>query len=297
MLGGIYMAQKENFIVTDRLIIDKNSISFDTSIVQISNISSIEIKSPSKKEVSFWAIQILIVGALLLWFGLTKDNEYCAVVGGILMLSFIIYVIWIEYENSDKGERYLFLFLNSGYIYSIYCDDPKFLRRVIGVLRDCMNNRLFGQRIKIDFENCSINNSTISPRNETMTDHRRNFSNNGNIISGQDFWGNNFNVNSNNATNSYNANSFNTEYLSEDDELHLILKDIMDNLFELNDSDRDNLQDIMQDVESEFQTSNLNSERLRNLTTEIARYITIANGIPVLANNLQQLINYICKYL
>lgn len=80
-------------------------------------------------------------------------------------------------------------------------------------------------------------------------------------------------------------------------ELNNIIKGIMDNLSDLDKEDTDKITYAVDMIREELAKSEPKPSRLRNYVTLIAPMFTIANGIPVLANNLQKLINYISPYI
>lgn len=81
-------------------------------------------------------------------------------------------------------------------------------------------------------------------------------------------------------------------------ELDNIIKSIMDNLSELNKKeDADKVRDIVNMAKKELAEPEPKSDRLRRCVTLIAPMLTIANGIPTLANNLQKLMDYITPYI
>lgn len=72
-------------------------------------------------------------------------------------------------------------------------------------------------------------------------------------------------------------------------ELDDIIKDIMDNLKDLDKENADKIADIVELAEDELTKPEPKISRLRNCVALIAPMFTIANGIPTLANNLQRL--------
>lgn len=80
-------------------------------------------------------------------------------------------------------------------------------------------------------------------------------------------------------------------------ELDNIIKGIMENLSGLKKENAENIKDIVDMAKEELEKSEPKVGRLRNCVTLIAPMITIANGFPVLANNLQRLIDYITPYI
>lgn len=80
-------------------------------------------------------------------------------------------------------------------------------------------------------------------------------------------------------------------------ELDIIIKGIMDNLSDLKEEDADEIKDIVDMAKEELSKPEPKTSRLRNCVTLIAPMITIVNGIPILASNLQKLVDYIAPYI
>ena len=80
-------------------------------------------------------------------------------------------------------------------------------------------------------------------------------------------------------------------------ELDNIIKGIMDNLSNLKKEDAEEIKDIIDMAKEELGKPTPKPSRLRNCVTLIAPMLTIANGIPTLANNLQKLVDYIVPYI
>lgn len=77
------------------------------------------------------------------------------------------------------------------------------------------------------------------------------------------------------------------------DKLSKIIQEITGNLSGLKKEDEEEIRDVLDMVKKEFEKPKPSTSRLRNCVTLIAPMITIANGIPNLANNLQRLVDYI----
>lgn len=80
-------------------------------------------------------------------------------------------------------------------------------------------------------------------------------------------------------------------------ELDVIIKAIKDNLSELKKEEADEIIDVVDMAKDELTKPEPKTSRLRNCITLIAPMMTIANGIPVLANNLQKLYEFIMQYI
>lgn len=140
-------------IKTSNFKIENNIISFNDSLLQISNISQIDIAPIPKLKVNLW---IVIIAAVL---GATMISSYPF---GVLMLAVAIgYPICVYLINKNNEEkRFLNISLNSGYMYCIFCSDKKFLKNVRMVIEYCINHH-WTQSINIDFNNCELKNSPL----------------------------------------------------------------------------------------------------------------------------------------
>lgn len=80
-------------------------------------------------------------------------------------------------------------------------------------------------------------------------------------------------------------------------ELDNIIKNIMDSLSYLKKEDVDGIVDVVDMAKEELSKPEPKSNRLRNCITLIAPMMSIANGIPTLAANLQRLQDFIIQYI
>lgn len=80
-------------------------------------------------------------------------------------------------------------------------------------------------------------------------------------------------------------------------ELNLIINAIKDNLSSLKKEEADDIIDVVDMAKEELSKSEPKTSRLRNCISLIAPMITIANGMPVLASNLQKLLDFIMQYI
>lgn len=80
-------------------------------------------------------------------------------------------------------------------------------------------------------------------------------------------------------------------------ELETIIQTIKENLFGLKKDDVDGILDVLEQIKEEMDKSEPKKSRLQNCIKIIAPMITIANGIPVLATNLQKLQDFIIQYI
>ncbi len=81
------------------------------------------------------------------------------------------------------------------------------------------------------------------------------------------------------------------------DGLDGIIKGIMDNFSGLNEEDADSIRDVVEMAKEELAKPEPKAGRLRNCLSLAAQMVTVANGIPALAGNLQKLVDYIKLYI
>lgn len=78
-------------------------------------------------------------------------------------------------------------------------------------------------------------------------------------------------------------------------EFETIIQIIKDNLSGLKKEDADGILDVLEQVKEELAKAEPKKSRLQNCIKIIVPMITIANGIPVLATNLQKLYDFIIR--
>ena len=86
-------------------------------------------------------------------------------VGIILLIIVVSYVCWLLIVNYGSDTKYLYIFLNSGFLYYIICEDEKFLQSVMEVIEYCINHHYI-KNIQIDFNECKLYNSPITVGND-----------------------------------------------------------------------------------------------------------------------------------
>lgn len=141
-------------INTENFKIENNLISFSNSLIQVSNISQVNIAPVPKKKFNFWSLLLLGLGVMLI----QSYSEIQKYIGAMCIVALIAYIFYFFYTNSDK--KYLNIFLNSGNVYCIVCKDSQFLDRVMRVIEYCINNH-YTQSVTIDFNNCRVFNSPV----------------------------------------------------------------------------------------------------------------------------------------
>lgn len=81
------------------------------------------------------------------------------------------------------------------------------------------------------------------------------------------------------------------------DEMDVIIKGIVENLSPLKKEDADSIKDVVDMAREELEKPEPKISRLRSCVTLIAPMITAANGIPILAANLQKFSDYLMTYI
>lgn len=80
-------------------------------------------------------------------------------------------------------------------------------------------------------------------------------------------------------------------------DLDKLIKDINDNLFDVKEEYAEEVRDVVNMAKEELQKSNPNTGRLRNCINLLAPMVTIANGVPIVAGNLQKFLDYIKSFI
>lgn len=80
-------------------------------------------------------------------------------------------------------------------------------------------------------------------------------------------------------------------------ELEIIIKGILDNLSELSEEDAETIEDSIGLIQEELTKPEPKKARISSGIKLIAPMISIANGIPVLADNLQKFVGFVSQYI
>ncbi len=140
---------------------EDNTISFNDSLVQISNISHINIEPVPKPKFQVGFVIVGVIGII----GMIGTSGEIQILGFLLFLFAMIYILYYAINSSDNDNKYLFIYLNSEHVYYIYCEDKKFLEKVMKVMKHCINNHA-KQKIKVDFNQCTLEGVPINIGNE-----------------------------------------------------------------------------------------------------------------------------------
>jgi len=80
-------------------------------------------------------------------------------------------------------------------------------------------------------------------------------------------------------------------------ELDVIIKGIKENLSALNEEDAERVMDAVDTAKEELAKPEPKKGRLKNCISVIVEMVTLANGVPVLVDNLQKLQDFIEKII
>ncbi len=149
-------------INTSNFKIENNIISFNKTLLQISNISHVSAEPAPKKKFNYWAIVLMIIGIFFIGIDISRFLKNIGIFFIIAVIVYVVLLIKFNYENNDM---YLNIFLNSGKVYCIYCHSMEFLEQVMEVIEYCINNHYI-QEINVDFYRCKLSNAPIIIGNE-----------------------------------------------------------------------------------------------------------------------------------
>ena len=152
--------KEEKEIDTPIFKIKENILTFGDNLIQISNISQVSIYPIAKQPIPMYIPIIILIG---MFFISSRGNNMKFM--GFVILGLGIYLGYKLYEkNANRGDI-LRIQLNSGFKFSIICNDKAFLSNVIDVLKDCFNNNK--SIATIDFKNSIV---TIGEQNKVIID-------------------------------------------------------------------------------------------------------------------------------
>lgn len=125
------MENSKKVIETPELKICNNTFVYKNSIVQLSNITDVSVSPMEKSPIPMAAIIMVIAGL----FAFTINASVAVIFLGI-GLAWCAYVV---YQNSNLG-HYLTLHLNSGKNLYFNGKDDEFLKQIMTVIAECMND-------------------------------------------------------------------------------------------------------------------------------------------------------------
>lgn len=154
-------------INTSAFKIEKNIISFEHTLIQISNISQVSIAPLPMRQFNFWSIIILVIGCVMQSIYSMESIGIWLIIGALCYIAWILFIMYSESKIVNLN-----ITMNSGKVYSIKCSDESFLKlKVKKVLEECFNSNS-SQFIQIDFAHCRISNSPINLGNGNEVNYK-----------------------------------------------------------------------------------------------------------------------------
>ena len=127
----INLDNSKTVIETPQLRIYNNTLVYKNSVVQLSNITGVSVSPMEKSSIPMVAIIMIIAGLFAF-----KINTFVAV---LLLGIGLAWCAYIVYQNINLG-HYLTLHLNSGKNLYFNGKDDEFLKRIMTVIAECMND-------------------------------------------------------------------------------------------------------------------------------------------------------------
>lgn len=153
-ITGRSTTNKKDIIETNQMRICENSFVYESSVLQISNMSSVSVAPFPPKAISSWMVICILAGLLSI--------TYTFWVGLFLIAIGIVAIIYVYNYNLNKG-HYLKIIMNSGSTYYFNCADSKFLYKIKNVMMQCMNDPK--KSFNIDLRNSIIRTMQVGDYN------------------------------------------------------------------------------------------------------------------------------------
>lgn len=144
----------EKFIETPSLLIKKNIMTWDNTVIQLSNISYISASDIPLAKFPVWAGL-----AILLGFWLLGKSTFLALL--LIAVSAAGLYFWYKANEKRRQGAILTIRMNSGHNLYFTFEEKKFLLRVVHVLENIIINGGANTPVDINIKGCTINNSRI----------------------------------------------------------------------------------------------------------------------------------------
>lgn len=158
----------EKFIETPSLIIKQNIMTWDNTIIQLSNISYISASNLETITFPFWSA-LLILGGFLIFGEMALLALALIAVGAVW-----IYSWYTENEKRKKG-AILTIRMNSGHNLYFTFENKDFLLKVLDVLEHIIINGSTSSPISINIKDCKIQNSKLFSEINGMNEAKNEF--------------------------------------------------------------------------------------------------------------------------
>lgn len=144
----------EKDIKTPSLLIKKNIMTWNDTMIQLSNVSLITAANIDSAPFPIWTALAILAGVA--FFGTSATL-------GILLLALGGVTIYFWYTGNEKRKEgaILTIRMNSGHNLHFTFEDKKFLLRVVNVLENIIIDGGSNSQVTIDIKNCEITNSSL----------------------------------------------------------------------------------------------------------------------------------------
>ena len=139
----------EKFIETPSLLIKKNIMTWDNTVIQLSNISYISAADIGLAKFPGWAALVILGGLLLL--GETALLAILLVAAGAVGVYF-----WYKENEKRRQGAILTIRMNSGHNLYFTFEEKAFLLKVLNVLETIIINGGTNNQVKINISDCTI---------------------------------------------------------------------------------------------------------------------------------------------
>ena len=145
---------KDKAIETPSLLIKKNIMIWDRTMIQLSNISSVSAEDVPLEVFPIWAALMIIGGIFIGEVSILLTIVFLAA-GALWIYS------WVESNKKRKESAILTIRMNSGQTFYFTFDNRNFLDHVSGVIQNNIIDGGANGPTKIDIRGCKIENSSI----------------------------------------------------------------------------------------------------------------------------------------
>lgn len=144
----------EKNIETPYLFIKKNIMTWNNTMIQLSNISLL-----TAADIDLLPFPILALLMILGGFVLFKSSAAFAIL--LFVLASVWFYFWYRENEKRKEGAILTIRMNSGHNLHFSFEDKAFLLKVVGVLENIIIDGGNNSQVTIDIKGCNISNSDL----------------------------------------------------------------------------------------------------------------------------------------
>lgn len=144
----------EKNIETPYLFIKKNIMTWNNTMIQLSNISLL-----TAADIDLLPFPILALLMILGGFVLFKSSAAFAIL--LFVLAGVWFYFWYRENEKRKEGAILTIRMNSGHNLHFSFEDKAFLLKVVGVLENIIIDGGNNSQVTIDIKGCNISNSDL----------------------------------------------------------------------------------------------------------------------------------------